>query len=254
MPFPRSDHTPTRLYRWTIRTGHALILGGLVGLIHGTIWAASRPAWPQPAAWVVMAAVAAVVQLAPLAAPTDANSGAAAYLAGMVAFVRGVGYLVAPPHRFNGAAVGAYAIVAGVVLIHLHLQDKHRSRHHDRRGAWVPPAGPHDRDASLAAFALFVSAAAGSGASAADIIRFLASGSSYGLAVIVGWSSWKLWIYLRNENRVESASYNRRLDRLRRNLTKMTQHAADVSRLVPPDVEVPDWPDLEPEWGTEDPT
>lgn len=99
--------------------GFVLVTFGLLGLIDGTLRVGSHPSWPSPVIWAASAAVAAMFALAAAFRHDWAFRGVALFVAGGVAGMRGVGYMLAPSDRlgFNSAAVGAYVIVVGVLVV-----------------------------------------------------------------------------------------------------------------------------------------
>lgn len=105
---------------FAIRAGFLFLTVGLGGLISGTINEGSHPSWPSPVIWVVVASFAAAFTFAAIFRESWAFRGTAIYAAGMVAAMRGLGYIFAPSEIAdfpNMAASGAYSMVVGLVAL-----------------------------------------------------------------------------------------------------------------------------------------
>ena len=68
--------------------------------------------------WAAIAAVAAVFQVAAIISDDQAIRGTALFLAAAAVFSRGLGFTFAPAdQQVNSAAVGAYIISVGAILL-----------------------------------------------------------------------------------------------------------------------------------------
>lgn len=101
------------------------------------------------------------------------------------------------------------------------------------------------------------------GAAALDGARLLNDASSLVVAALVLIGAVKVGLKLRSDDltrqsavdeRIEELrdEYERRLDRLRHNQTRLVQHAGELSRKVPIDIEQPAFPKLLPELSVSD--
>lgn len=82
----------------------------------------------------------------------------------------------------------------------------------------------------------------------APLARDIAGESTTLLVVIVmAGGGFRLYQYLRDDQRFDSADASRRLDRERRNVAILLEYAAKLRAKLPADDDVEPWPELVPE-------
>lgn len=113
---------PTRVLafisRHAITSANILIALGLVGLIVGTSYG-SRPAWPAPVVFYATAGGALLATIHAIVRPMKQTRIAAVAGTGAACALRGASYLLQSSDAGLrlGAAVGAYLIAVGLVII-----------------------------------------------------------------------------------------------------------------------------------------
>lgn len=80
-----------------------------------------------------------------------------------------------------------------------------------------------------------------------DPFTLLSDGSTIVVAAVVVLAAFKFYNFLRTNEREDRDVTDHRLDRLRQNNTALMQYAGRISRLVPPEIELPQFPELLPE-------
>lgn len=129
------------------RIGLVVIAVGLGGIIDGTVRFNSHPVWPSPEIWAMVAGLAMVTSLVAAIRSDRAFRGLSMMLTFGVAVMRAIGYLFATPTAQvtiariaerpsgpNAAAVGAYLIVIGALIIVFGAWQKEHDD--DRRVPW----------------------------------------------------------------------------------------------------------------------
>lgn len=80
-----------------------------------------------------------------------------------------------------------------------------------------------------------------------DVASLLTDGSSFALVAVALYGAWRVYRVVRDDEREGRAVLDVRLDNLRWNQRILLEHVASVSRLVPPEIEVPELPELRAE-------
>ena len=80
-----------------------------------------------------------------------------------------------------------------------------------------------------------------------DVATLVTDGSTFGLVMVALYGAFRLYKTVKSDERETRQDTDKRLDRLRRNVLTLTTYAGDLSRLVPPEVERPAFPELESE-------